>query len=372
MLIWTVLLIAIMTTQAEVKILTTGYSSKAAILTFDPVNGIISGQPKYLDVDENLSYCAYDKQRKNLYCVHEVGKFNDLEGTGAISRWTYDIESGTLEKKEVFSSGGADPAHVTLDSARGLLWVTTYTGGSLSVFQLNVDGEITNPPIYSEKIEGGSHVDKDRQEASHLHGTFLFNQFAYVVDLGSDKIFHYVVTENSGKFSVKKADPAYTVLSPGVGPRHMATDTQRNMAYVLNELQNSISIFCINRSTGKLTWISDKALDYEGLENASSTRQYGSAIKLHPNGKDLYISNRGTGAILIFEVLENDLKQVQTLPLKGTWPRDFTFLSDGKYLFVADQFANDISIHECDKEKRCTIEGSIVKSENSPAFIMEL
>ena len=94
----------------------------------------------------------------------------------------------------MFPSGGAEPAHVALDPVRGLLYVTNYTGGSLSVYHLDgQSGSILGEkgPIFQEKLGNGSGVVADRQEAAHAHGTFLYKEFAYVVDLGGDKIYHY-------------------------------------------------------------------------------------------------------------------------------------------------------------------------------------
>ena len=94
---------------------------------------------------------------------------------------------------QVFPSGGADPAHVALDSARGLLWVTNYTGGSLTVYGLDSTTGAIMGEVYAEKYSGGSGAVPDRQEAPHAHGAFIFKEFAYVVDLGGDKIYHYKV-----------------------------------------------------------------------------------------------------------------------------------------------------------------------------------
>jgi len=39
----------------------------------------------------------------------------------------------------------------------------------------------------------GSNVVPDRQADAHAHGAFVYKNFVYVADLGSDKIWHYKV-----------------------------------------------------------------------------------------------------------------------------------------------------------------------------------
>ena len=46
---------------------------------------------------------------------------------------------------------------------------------------------------FSQNFGPGSNVYPDRQQASHPHGAFVYNEFVYVTDLGADKIWHFQV-----------------------------------------------------------------------------------------------------------------------------------------------------------------------------------
>ena len=50
--------------------------------------------------------------------------------------------------------------------------------------------------VYAEYFGKGSGVKPDRQMESHPHGAWTYGPFVYVADLGSDKIWHYMVSRD--------------------------------------------------------------------------------------------------------------------------------------------------------------------------------
>jgi 6-phosphogluconolactonase (cycloisomerase 2 family) len=132
------------------------------------------------------------------------------------------------------------------------LFVANY-GGSFATFKISKseDGSILER-IYLEDYGQGSGIVGDRQEYSHAHGISLWNDYVFVIDLGSDKIWHYKIHQDSttSSYIIKKALPEYTKTAPGFGPRHMAIC--RDFAYVIYELQSKIGIFNIDPKSGTL------------------------------------------------------------------------------------------------------------------------
>ncbi len=363
-------------------ILTSGYSESLFSVGLDESATEKTSSSKK-ETDKNLTFAAYDKAKGNVYFVHEVAELDEVKDapeakdkkTGAVSRWKIiSKEKGTLEKKEVFPSGGTDPAHVALDAERRVLYVTNYSGGSLSVFRLSTeDGAIQYPPIFLETIKGGSLVDKVRQEAAHLHGAFLHKDSVYVVDLGSDAIYHYRVKEGGSKVERAPGEAFKTAVQAGSGPRHLAIDEKRSRAYLINELQMSVVTFQIG-AEGALKQL--HSLDYTIPQSTEGNRQYGSEIALHPSGKWLYVSNRGDGAILCFSVSDSDkapLEQVQGVSTGGTWPRHFTISEDGKRLLAADQFKHLVHVFKVDQESGKLEKNADLKdAAESPAMVLFL
>ena len=94
------------------------------------------------------------------------------------------------------------------------------------------------------------------------------------------------------------------------------------------------------------------------------TGQAGSAdIHLSPNGKYLYVSNRGDeNNIVKLEVLENGLLNKESqhyFSSKGIKPRNFTISEDGKWLLVANQDSDNIAIYKVDP-----INGDLINTDN--------
>ena len=98
-------------------------------------------------------------------------------------------------------------------------------------------------------------------------------------------------------------------------------------AYVLNEKQPFVTIFEVNASTGELTQL----FNVETLPAAqySDSGEYGAEIALHPTEKWLYVSHRGTGSIIVYEVMVNGLlRRIQVCknrleldPLHANYPK---------------------------------------------------
>ena len=90
-------------------------------------------------------------------------------------------------------SGGTGTCHVKLHAEYGLLYVANYAGGSFTAIQINKETGGFMDRAYNEFYGMGSNVKPDRQEMAHAHEVMTYGEFVYVVDLGSDKIWHYKV-----------------------------------------------------------------------------------------------------------------------------------------------------------------------------------
>ena len=114
---------------------------------------------------------------------------------------------------------------------------------------------------------------------------------------------------------VQPANPSFTQVTAGFGPRHIAINFQSKTVFLLCELESIVLTYQINENTGELTEMSMKhILDETPIPSEEHHWPYqaGSEIELHPNGKWLYLSNRGLGSMLVFEVIDaHNLKFTQ-------------------------------------------------------------
>ena len=115
-----------------------------------------------------------------------------------------------------------------------------------------------------------------------------------------------------------------TAVAPGSGPRHMSVNNDAGLVYLVNELRLGLDVFSVDDDSGALSQVA--SIEYDLGEGASDGDgpQYGAEIRLHPDGRFLYITNRGFGCVVVFDVVspeEGFLRQKQLVQLEGTWPR---------------------------------------------------
>lgn len=309
---------------------------------FDPVSGV-SDAIGLVAETPNPSFLAVDPNHKFLYAVNEIDNFNGSH-SGAISVFAIDRMSGRLTFVQQVSSLGADPAHVSLDKSGKYLLVANYTSGNIAVFPIEKDGRLG--PRSALVQHAGSSVNKDRQAGPHAHEiqSSNDNQFVLAADLGLDELLVYRFNPKTG--SLAPNDPAFTKISAGSGPRHFAIAPSGKFVYLVNEMASTVNVLSYTASSGKLQehqTISTLPADFK-RENTTAE------IAVDANGKFLYASNRGDDSIAVFAIdpSSGKLSFVERVPTGGKTPRHFTLDPTGKWLFAANQDSNSITTFSVD------------------------
>lgn len=317
--------------------------------TYDPANGALKMEGLAVTTD-NPSYLALHPKEGFIYCVNETASF---DGSGTVSAFSIDSETGKLEEISKLSTQGTYPCHLAVDQKGTRLAVANYGSGSLTVFPINKrNGELSSATAFFQY--SGSSVNKDRQEGPHAHQVAFDPKcrYLYCCDLGTDRIATYVY--NRTGIPLTASSTPFMVAEPGAGPRHMVFHPKKPFCYVLNELNNTVELYTasfdsflwktIKKNTyhadGKLEKVDSWSLlppEFEGTSLAA-------AIRIHPNGKFLYASNRGHDSIAIFSINQETgkLNPLGHVPTGGKNPRDFAIHPDGKTLLVAHQDSNDL------------------------------
>jgi 6-phosphogluconolactonase len=291
----------------------------------------------------NPSFLAIDPSRRFLYAVNEVSNYKGVS-SGAVTVFSINHQTGKLSLLNQVPSRGADPCYIAFDKTGKFALVANYTGGSVAVFHVEKDCRIGETSAFVQ--HAGSSVDKQRQEGPHAHWieTTPDNRYAIAADLGLDKLLIYRFNDTTGALAAN--DPPYANLDPGAGPRHVAFHPNGRFAYVVNELQSTITTFSYNRSTGTLQKLNSVSSLPKGFSGDNTTAE----IKVHPNGKFLFASNRGNDSIAVFSVdAENGhLTLVDFFSTQGKSPRNFEIDPRGKLLLVANQDTNNIVVFRID------------------------
>lgn len=295
---------------------------------------------------KNPSFLAIHPDGKHLYAVSEVSD-TDGKPVGGVVGFQLDAPSGKLQKLNGQSTGGAGPCHLIVDSTGQNVLAANYGGGSVVCLPLKKDGTLGEASSFIQ--HEGSSVNKSRQSAPHAHSinTDPSNRFAVAADLGLDKILVYAFDPATG--SLKPNDPAFVKTPLGGGPRHFAFHPSGKFAYTNNEILLSATAFEFNAERGILNPIQTISTVPEGTPlQGNSTAE----IRVHPNGKFLYVSNRGPNSIAVYSIEPNTglLANVGIVPSGGKIPRNFNLTPDGKWLLTAHQDSDNIVVFKIDQE----------------------
>ncbi len=291
------------------------------------------------------SFLAIHPDGKFLYSIGEIGEFRGKKA-GVVSAFSIDATTGKLTLLNQQSSGGPGPCHVNLDRTGRCALVANYSGGSVASLPIGDDGLLREAASFIQHVGAG--VDPRRQEGPHAHCAVVdpANRFAFVADLGLDKVFVYRLDAASGTLSAN--EPASTSLPPGSGPRHLAFHPNGRYAYVINEMKSTLAAMSYDAEHGVLKLLGTLSTLPAGFTGNNSTAE----VEVHPSGKFVYGSNRGHGSIAIFAVDEatGKLRYLGVEPTRGKNPRSFGIDPTGKYLLAADQDGNNVVVFRIDGE----------------------
>ncbi|MGC9467594.1 MAG: lactonase family protein [Anaerolineae bacterium] len=311
------------------------------IYRFDPVTGALEllGSVEA----ENPSFLATGPEQRFLYAVNEMGEFRG-EPTGAVSAFSIDTETGMLTLLNQQPSQGVSPAHLSVDADGRFLYAANYTSGTVAVFPIQRDGSLG--PATDTVVHEGSGPDLRRQKGPHAHSVTLdpSNRYAYVADLGIDKVMIYNITEEPGRLI--PSDLPYAEVEPGSGPRHFAFHPSGRFAYLINEMGNTVTVFSFDGETGALDELQTVPTLPEGYSGQNTTAD----IHVLQTGNFVYGSNRGHDSIVVYRADPDDgtLSLVAHTPTEGETPRNFAIDPTGTFLLVANQDSDTVVVFRID------------------------
>jgi len=290
------------------------------------------------------SWITIHPNGKFLYAVKEAGK------NSMVSGFALNAHTGKLTLLDQLPALGEDPCYISLDKTGKYLLVANYTSGNVVVFPVGADGKL-GPATANVRDEGPLGPNKERQEGPHAHWieTSEGNRFAYVSDLGLDRVLIYKFDPEGGRLSnpdPSQSDAFSAALPPGSGPRHLAFSHDGKFMYVLGELQSTVTTFA-NEAGEKYR----AQQTVSALPAAFSRRNDAAEIALHPRGKFIYTSNRGLDSIAVFHVEGSGLlRLVANVRSGGKEPRHFSIDPSGNYLLAENQLSDSIVTFRIDQE----------------------
>jgi 6-phosphogluconolactonase len=289
----------------------------------------------------NPNFLAFHPQGGFLYAVYTAKKETG-ENVDAVAAFSLNKKDGTITAINQVKGAGKGACHISLDKTGKWLFVSYYTSGSLEVFSVGKDGSL-GAAIQFIQHEGKGATP--RQRGPNVHSSLVSpdNKFLYVADLGTDKVNIYAIDHKTGMLS--PASQAFGVSNPGSGPRHFTFHPKNSMFYVADEISSTLTVFDRNPSTGALTLVQSVSTLPEGFSGRNSVAD----IHTTPDGRFVYVTNRGHNSIAIFAIKEDG--KVEFLahePVQGDHPRNFLVDPKGEILMVANQMTDNVVVFKID------------------------
>lgn len=293
----------------------------------------------------NPAFLAVHPSGFLLYAIDESTDPAKTPGRG-VRAYGLNGPTGVLTFLNEQSPGSAGPCHLTVEYDGRSVLVANYSGGSVSVLPLNLEGWLGSPTVVSKHV--GSSVHPTRQKQPHAHAINLSpdNRFALVPDLGIDQVRIYRF--DAAKAMLTPHKPSAVSLPPGSGPRHLAFHPSGKFVYVINELLCTMAVFAYDARRGELKAVQSLSTLPSGV---SVQPGYSTAeVAVHPSGKFLYGSNRGHDSIVVYmiDAATGRLTHVQNEPTQGKTPRHFGIDPTGAWLLAENQGSDTVVVFGID------------------------
>ena len=327
-----------------------GASKGIYAVRLDPATGALS-VPEAAAVTPRPTFLAWHPGGRVLYALGD-GPAPDGKTTPGAVAFNFDAPTGTLALLNARGTGGGNTTHLTTDATGRMLVTVSYSGGQVSAFPLAADGRIGERSAFITH-SGPPGPNPARQDQPHPHSVTFApdNRFAYVCDLGLDKVFCYGVDANAGTLAARESFPVHS----GAGPRHSKFSADGRFFYVINELGGSVTVYACDPTTGQLT----QRQTISTLPAGFAGQNISAEIRVHPNGRFVYASNRGHDSLAVFarDAADGTLRLSEITPCGGKHPRNFALSPDGTWLVCANMESDNLVSFKADATGRLSPTG---------------
>lgn len=290
----------------------------------------------------NPFYLAVAPSRKYLYSIH-AKQFGGKEDE-QVAAFALEGRTGRLKPLNRQSAHGTAACYLDVDATGKAVLVANYSTGSVASLPVRDDGSLGEAASFVQ--HAGSSADPARQKGPHAHCIVVSpdNRFAYAADLGLDQVLCYRLDPRAATLS--PADPPFARTPAGAGPRHLTFHPTGKHAYVINELANSVTLFDATAASGALVLRQTLSTLPEGFAGKS----YCADLKVTPDGRFLYGTNRGHDSIAAYRVADDGrLTLLAIEPSLGKGPQNLALTPDGTLLLCANMPGNNVAVFRIDR-----------------------
>jgi len=256
-----------------------------------------------------------------------------LRTTSKLASFEIDPGSGKLKALSTVDLGeGQNAAFVGTDHTGRWVISASYMAGKVVVHRLGDDGRIQSPAV--ETVTTAN--------TAHSFSTGRDNRFVFVPHDAPNAVYQFRFDPDTGRLTDAGKAPGGAEKA---GPRHIAFHPTRNLAFTSNETGSSITAYRYETETGlKLVrTLSTLPADFTSPNTTAD-------VKVHPNGKFVWVSNRGHDSLAGFAIDDaGNLTAIGQTPTEQT-PRSFEIEPEGRYLFGAGEGSGKLAVFKVDPE----------------------
>ncbi len=292
---------------------------------------------------KNPSYLIAGPCGTYVYAVNELKTYQG-QPTGTVSSFAADESTGELKLLNRKQTHGTDPCHLTINSNGNYVVVTNFMSGSVALFPVLADGSFGEIADFHQ--HHGMSVDPRRQAGPHAHSAVFSpdEEYVFVPDLGVDRVKAYRFDEAEGRLVPN--EEADVSIRPGAGPRQLVFHPSGHYAYAVNELDSTLVAFTYEPHCAAFEEIGTVSTLPGGFLGENTCAE----VRLHPEGRFLYASNRGHNSLAIYEIAPENgtLHLVGHQQSGGKTPRGFAVHPYGDVLIVGNQDSDLVAVFSID------------------------
>jgi 6-phosphogluconolactonase len=335
-------LLAVPAFAAEPIVFVSAFASgeKAGIhaFGFDSEKGTLKPLKRTTGVQSPF-FIAISPDKRFLYSIDEFGGKDNFVAAFAI-----EGRGGDLRPLNRQNTRGTASCFVEVDPTGKSVLIANYSSGDVTSFPVKNDGSLGVAASFFQ--HSGSSADPERQKGPNAHCFVVSpdSKHALACDLGIDKVMIYTLEAATAKLAPNTAQP-FAKLTPGSGPRHLTFHPNGKLVYVINELANTITAFDWNAADGTLKekqTIATLPKDFTG-------KSYTADLKITPDGKHLYGTNRGHDSLASYRIAPDGTLTLLTIQTSGgKGPQNLLITPDGRWLLCANMPGNNVVVFQID------------------------
>ncbi|MDY0916083.1 lactonase family protein [Pseudomonas viridiflava] len=260
---------------------------------------------------------------------------------------SFSIEPVTGHLKPLAQAPLAESlAYLSTDRSGRFLMGASYGADLLSVQPIDAQHR---PSDSIQTYKTGMHAHSVRTDPS--------NRFAYAGNLGVDRVLQYRLEPKDGK--LVPIGEGYVTVPENTGPRHLAFAPNGKFLYVVGEMSGTVTVFSIDDKTGGLKQVNQangipvrlklapgQARDARNndLKDDPTPRIWAADVRISPDGKWLFTSERTSSSVSVFKVdpATGKVTFVENYPVEEKQPRNIAVAPNGRWLLVTGEKAEKV------------------------------